>query len=84
MAKVKGHSLVAKALKNEGVEHLFWLLGGPMVGVSDDCHALGMKMLDVRHEQAAAPGDSCVSSPPPSNAPRPKSSPLNNLDKYWS
>jgi acetolactate synthase-1/2/3 large subunit len=53
MAKLSGNDLVVKALKDEGVDTVFYLTGGPMVDVAAGCikefHAV-----DVRHEQAAA------------------------------
>ena len=53
MAKLSGNELVVRALKDEGVDTVFYLTGGPMVDVAAGCikqfHAV-----DVRHEQAAA------------------------------
>jgi len=54
MAEVMGYELVARALKNEGADTMFFIMGGPMLGVQDTCRKLGMRMIDVRHEQAAA------------------------------
>jgi len=45
---------VARALQNEGADTLFFIMGGPMLGAQDACRQLGMRMIDVRHEQAAA------------------------------
>jgi acetolactate synthase-1/2/3 large subunit len=33
---------------------MFFIMGGPMLGAQDTCRKLGMRMIDVRHEQAAA------------------------------
>lgn len=52
--KVKGNELVARALQREGVETLFFLMGGPTLGVAAACIAAGVRMVDVRHEQAGA------------------------------
>jgi acetolactate synthase-1/2/3 large subunit len=52
--KVKGNELVARALQREGVETLFFLMGGPTLGVAAACIAAGLRMIDVRHEQAGA------------------------------
>jgi acetolactate synthase-1/2/3 large subunit len=49
-----GYELVAQALKNEGADTMFFIMGGPMLGAQDACRKLGMRMIDVRHEQAAA------------------------------
>ncbi len=54
MAKVYGYEVIAQALKNEGADTLFFIMGGPMLGAQDSCRKLGMRMIDVRHEQAAA------------------------------
>ena len=54
MAEVFGYELVARALKNEGADTMFFIMGGPMLGVQDTCRKLGIRMIDVRHEQAAA------------------------------
>jgi thiamine pyrophosphate-dependent acetolactate synthase large subunit-like protein len=54
MTELTGSEILAKALRNEGVDHLFFLLGGPMVAAEAACIAQGIRLIDVRHEQAAA------------------------------
>jgi len=54
MAKATGNDLVVKALKDEGVDTVFYLTGGPMVDVAMRCIEIGFRSVDVRHEQAAA------------------------------
>lgn len=54
MGEVFGYELVARALQNEGADTMFFIMGGPMLGAQDSCRQLGMKVIDVRHEQAAA------------------------------
>ena len=54
MAKTSGNDLVVKALKDEGVDTVFYLTGGPMVDVAGRCIEIGFRSVDVRHEQAAA------------------------------
>jgi thiamine pyrophosphate-dependent acetolactate synthase large subunit-like protein len=54
MAKTDGNDLVVKALKDEGVDTVFYLTGGPMVDVAMRCIEIGFRSVDVRHEQAAA------------------------------
>ncbi|MBI3800614.1 MAG: hypothetical protein HY268_33175, partial [Deltaproteobacteria bacterium] len=54
MAKTNGNDLVVKALKDEGVDTVFYLTGGPMVDVASRCIEIGFRSVDVRHEQAAA------------------------------
>ncbi|HEY5701722.1 MAG TPA: thiamine pyrophosphate-binding protein [Gammaproteobacteria bacterium] len=51
---VSGGHLVAKALKNEGVDTIFSLCGGHIIDIYDGCVDEGIKVVDVRHEQVAA------------------------------
>jgi thiamine pyrophosphate-dependent acetolactate synthase large subunit-like protein len=50
---VRGNQLVAQALKARGVETIFFLMGGPMIDAANACEEAGIRMIDVRHEQAA-------------------------------
>jgi acetolactate synthase-1/2/3 large subunit len=52
--KISGGHLVAKALKNEGVDTIFTLCGGHIIDIYDGCIDEGIKLIDVRHEQVAA------------------------------
>ena len=52
--KISGGHLVAKALKNEGVDVIFTLCGGHVIDIYDGCLDEGIKIVDVRHEQVAA------------------------------
>lgn len=54
MANISGNHLVAKTLKEEGVDTLFYLTGGPSFDIVMSCQDLGIRTLDFRHEQAAA------------------------------
>lgn len=54
MATVSGNALLAQALKAQGAEVLFHLMGGPMLGAMNECASRGLRAVDVRHEQAAA------------------------------
>ncbi len=49
-----GGHLVAKALKNEGVDTIFTLCGGHIIDIYDGCIDEGIRIIDVRHEQVAA------------------------------
>src|SRR5438105_6671221 len=51
---ISGGHLVAKALKNEGVDTIFTLCGGHIIDIYDGCIDEGIKVIDVRHEQVAA------------------------------
>lgn len=52
--KIDGNTLLARALKDQGVDTMFYLMGGPTINVANACRDGGIRMLDVRHEQAAA------------------------------
>jgi len=54
MAMLNGSEILAKALKREGVEELFFLMGGPMLAAEAATINEGIRCIDVRHEQAAA------------------------------
>jgi acetolactate synthase-1/2/3 large subunit len=49
-----GGHLFAAALKNEGVTNLFTLSGGHIAPLYDGCVDEGIRIVDFRHEQAAA------------------------------
>ncbi|MGH1493091.1 MAG: thiamine pyrophosphate-binding protein [Acidimicrobiales bacterium] len=48
-----GGKLAAKVLKAAGVECVFTLSGGHVMGIYDGCIDEGIQVVDVRHEQAA-------------------------------
>ena len=48
-----GGRIVADALKREGVSHLFTLCGGHIQNIYDGCLDVGIRVVDVRHEQTA-------------------------------
>lgn len=50
---VHGGKLAARALKEAGVEVVFTLSGGHIMPLYDGCIDEGIKIVDVRHEQAA-------------------------------
>ena len=54
MAELTGSEILAKALRREGVDDLFFLMGGPMLLAESSCIEEGIRPLDARHEQAAA------------------------------
>lgn len=53
-AVISGGHLVARALKNEGVDTIFTLCGGHIIDIYDGCLDEGIRIVDVRHEQTAA------------------------------
>ena len=54
MAQIHGGQIIARALKNEGVDTLFTLTGGHILPILDGCVQEGIRVVDFRHEQAAA------------------------------
>lgn len=53
MAEIDGGRLVAKVLKQEGVEYLFVLCGGHIDPILQGCKDEGIRVIGTRHEQAA-------------------------------
>ena len=51
---ISGGHLVARALKNEGVDTIFTLCGGHIIDIYDGCLDEGIRIVDVRHVQVAA------------------------------
>jgi len=49
-----GSEVVAQALKRQGLETFFYIMGAPMMAVESTAMQLGLRGIDVRHEQAAA------------------------------
>jgi acetolactate synthase-1/2/3 large subunit len=52
--KTKGNALLAQALRDQGVDTLFFIMGGPINDAANACKDSGIRLIDVRHEQAAA------------------------------
>src|SRR2546422_4809461 len=65
--QIHGGRVVARALKREGVPYVFTLCGGHVMSIYDGCLHEGIGVIDVRHEQSAAPaadGWARVTGPP--------------------
>src|SRR5215475_102534 len=54
MADLTGGELVARVLRQAGVGHIFTLCGGHILPIYDGCVNEGIRVVDTRHEQAAA------------------------------
>jgi thiamine pyrophosphate-dependent acetolactate synthase large subunit-like protein len=52
--KVNGSNLLGRALAQQGVDTLFFIMGGPMNDSINAAIANNIRAIDVRHEQAAA------------------------------
>ena len=53
MAGIEGSQIVAAALKDQGVEMIFTVVGGPVIEAVGACGDAGIRPIGVRHEQAA-------------------------------
>ena len=61
MTKVTGGQLVARMLKQEGVDTIFTLTGGHIMDIYNGCADEGIRVIDVRHEQTATlAADGCT------------------------
>ena len=54
MGTVTGSEVLAQALKSQGIDTMFYVMGGPMLETEATAIKLGIKAIDTRHEQAAA------------------------------
>ena len=54
MGTLRGEEIIARCFQREGVDTIFFMMGGPTGGTAGACLELGMKGIYVRHEQAAA------------------------------
>ncbi len=50
---IHGGNLAARALKQAGADCIFTLCGGHVMPIYDGCLDEGIRIIDVRHEQAA-------------------------------
>ena len=51
--EISGGQLAARALQAAGVECIFTLSGGHIMAIYEACQDIGIRVVDVRHEQAA-------------------------------
>ncbi len=54
MGTLRGEEIIARCFQQEGVDTIFFMMGGPTGGTAGACLELGMQGIYVRHEQAAA------------------------------
>ena len=54
MAEITGADVTARALHRLGVDTIFYIIGGPITPIAEAAERLGIRMIDVRHEQAAS------------------------------
>ena len=53
MAQINGAALIAKCLKQQGVQELFGVVGIPVTGIASAAQKEGIRYIGTRHEQAA-------------------------------
>jgi thiamine pyrophosphate-dependent acetolactate synthase large subunit-like protein len=51
---VNGSQILGRALRQQGIDTFFYIMGGPMMAAESACIEEGLRAIDVRHEQAAA------------------------------
>ena len=54
MATLTGSDILAKSLVSQGMDTLFYIMGGPMIETEAAIIKLGARAVDTRHEQAAS------------------------------
>ena len=54
MATLTGSDVLAKSLVSQGMDTLFYIMGGPMIETEAAIIKLGARAIDTRHEQAAS------------------------------
>jgi 2-hydroxyacyl-CoA lyase 1 len=54
MAEVDGATLIARSLKQQGVEYMFGIVGIPVVPIAFAAQREGIKYIGMRHEQSAS------------------------------
>lgn len=52
--ELRGYEILVRALRQQQVETAFFLMGGPLIDAANACLDAGIRLIDVRHEQAAA------------------------------
>ena len=62
MPILEGGQILAKSLKQEGVEYLFTLCGGTIESIYDGCLREDIKIIDVRVDQSATMMGGCICS----------------------
>src|SRR3989304_5666266 len=61
MAQIDGATLVARSLKQQGIEYMFGIVGVPVVPIAFRCQMEGIKYYGMRHEQSASYAAQAVS-----------------------
>ena len=54
MAKINGATLIARSLKEQGIDHLFGVVGFPVGPIAEAAQKEGINYVGMRNEQAAS------------------------------
>ncbi len=54
MAKIDGSTIIARSLKQQGVDYMFGIVGFPVIPVAIAAQREGIKYFGMRNEQAAS------------------------------
>jgi 2-hydroxyacyl-CoA lyase 1 len=54
MPEIDGATLIARSLKQHGVDYMFGIVGVPVVPIAFAAQREGIKYIGMRHEQSAA------------------------------
>ena len=57
MSEVDGATLIARSLKQQGIDHLFGVVGFPITAIAAAAQKEGVAYLGMRNEQSAAYAD---------------------------
>ncbi len=61
MAEINGETIIARALKEQGVEHMFGVVGIPVTGIAQAAQREGLTYTGMRHEMPATYAAQAVS-----------------------
>src|SRR3989337_1408964 len=61
MAQIDGATLIARSLRQQGIEYMFGIVGVPVVPIAFRCQMEGIKYYGMRHEQSASYAAQAVS-----------------------
>ena len=50
MGILTGSEILAQSLKSQGVDTMFYIMGGPMLETEATCIKLGIRAIDTRHD----------------------------------
>ena len=60
MAELQGSTIIARALKQQGIEYVFGVVGIPVAVIAPALQREGIQYFGMRHEQAAAYAAQCI------------------------